>query len=158
MKLTKSHVSSTINDLMNKCHILFWSDKLIQPYLLRPDSASMGSDCNCCCGCAVNGHLLLLYNQKMLLQEEEKQEGEEGQGWLQHEKHAGRRGISPQSCMLKNTQIEQLVSSLFQLLITHVAECLFVCQTLTKFDLLPADFFLAQAIEDTRRALFPSIY
>lgn len=47
----------------------------------------------------------------MLLQEEEKQEGEKGEGRLQHEKHAGRRGISPYSFMLKNTQTEQFASS-----------------------------------------------
>lgn len=31
--------------------------------------------------------------------------------------------------------------SLFKLLFAHMAEFLFVCQTLTEFDLLPADFF-----------------
>lgn len=32
-----------------------------------------------------------------------------------------------------------------------------ICLSLTKFDLSPAAF-VAQAVEDTRRALFPSIY
>lgn len=139
---------------MNKCHVLFWSDQNTDPaWCPRPDSASMGSDRNCCCGCTVNGHLLLLYNQKMLLQEEEKQEGEEGQGWLQHEKHAGRRGTSPHSCLPKNPQTEQLVSSLFQWLTTH--ECLFVCQTLTKFDLLPADFFFSPSYRGHKESSVP---
>lgn len=39
----------------------------------------------------------------MLLQEEEEQEREEGQGWLQHEEHAGWRGMVPcVDCMLKD--------------------------------------------------------
>lgn len=66
-------------------------------------SASVGSDCHRCGGCAAHPHLLLLHNQKMLLQEEEEQEREEGQGWLQHEEHAGRRGMVPcVDCMLKD--------------------------------------------------------
>lgn len=53
----------------------------------------MGSDRHCCGGCAAHAHMLLLYNQEMLLQKEEEQEREKGQGWLQHEEHAGWRGI-----------------------------------------------------------------
>lgn len=62
----------------------------------------MGSDRHRCGGCAAHVHLLLLYNQKVLLQKEEEQEREEGQGWLQHEEHAGWRGIMPCACMLKS--------------------------------------------------------
>lgn len=62
----------------------------------------MGSDRHRCGGRAAHGHLLLLYNQKMLLQEEEEQEREEGQGWLQHEEHAGWRGMMSCTCMLKS--------------------------------------------------------
>lgn len=57
------------------------------------DSASMGSDCDRCGGRVAHAHVLLLHNQKMLLQEEEEQEREEGQGWFQHEEHAGWRGM-----------------------------------------------------------------
>ncbi len=53
------------------------------------NSASVGSDCHRCGGRIAHPHLLLLHNQKVLLQEEEEQEREEGQGWLQHEEHAG---------------------------------------------------------------------
>lgn len=62
----------------------------------------MGSDRHRCGGCAAHAHLLLLYNQKVLLQKEEEQEREEGQGWLQHEEHAGWRGMMPCVCMLKS--------------------------------------------------------
>lgn len=61
----------------------------------QTDSASVGSDCHCCGGRVADPYLLLLHNQKMLLQEEEEQEREEGQGWLQHEEHAGWRGMVP---------------------------------------------------------------
>lgn len=50
----------------------------------------MGSDCHRRGGRAADGHLLLLHNQKVLLQEEEEQKGQKGQGRLQHEEHAGR--------------------------------------------------------------------
>lgn len=66
------------------------------------DSAAVGSDRHRCGGRAAHAHLLLLYNQKVLLQEEEEQEREEGQGWLQHEEHAEWRGIMPCTCMLKS--------------------------------------------------------
>lgn len=131
MKLTKSHVSNILNDFpLMSLSVVKWQniDWALRPC---PDSASMGSDCHCCGGCAANGHLLLLYNQKMLLQEEEKQEGEKGQGRLQHEKHAGRRGISPHSCMLKNTQTEQLAWST----VIHYSN--FLLHTLQSFSFLP---------------------
>ena len=71
-------------------------------FVLNPDSASMGSDRHRRGGRAAHGHLLLLYNQKMLLQEEEEQEREERQGWLQHEEHAGWRGMMPCTRTLKS--------------------------------------------------------
>lgn len=55
----------------------------------------MGSDRHRCGGRAAHPHMLLLHNQKVLLQKEEEQEREEGQGWLQHEEHARRRGMMP---------------------------------------------------------------
>lgn len=54
----------------------------------------MGSDRHCCGGCVARPHVLLLHHQKVLLQEKEEQKGKEGQGWLQHEEHAGRRGMT----------------------------------------------------------------
>lgn len=64
----------------------------------------MGPDCHCCGGRIAHPDLLFLHNQKMLLQEEEEQEREKGQGWLQHEEHA-RRGMMPcATYMLKKSQ------------------------------------------------------
>lgn len=79
----------------------------------------MGSDRHRCCGRAAYGHLLFLYNKKMLLQEEEKQEREEGQGWLQHEKHARWRGMMNCSCVQKHHpgRISDVL-----LFMTHVAK------------------------------------
>lgn len=117
---------------------------IISPLCPCPDSTTVGSDCHCCCGCTAHGHLLLLYNQKMLLQEEEKQERKKGQRWLQYERHAGWRGISPYSCMLKRTLTKHFPSSTvvhyFKYLL-HSLQFLYFCLKLTEFGLLPADFF-----------------
>lgn len=131
------------------------------------NSASVGFDCHCCSGSIANPHLLFLHNQKMLLQEEEEQERKEGKGWLQHEEHAGWWGMMPRaSYMLKSQGYKMhwwnfvdyvnnnLLFKLLLFIMIVIAQIL--TMLLTKSDLLPAAF-LAQAVEDTRRALFPSI-
>lgn len=85
MKLIKSHVSRALKlrnaQAKSRCETtLCFSD---------PHSAALGSDRHRRGGRVAHPHLLLLHNQKMLLQEEEEQKREEGQGWLQHEEHAG---------------------------------------------------------------------
>lgn len=59
-------------------------------HCVESDSTSVGSDCHRCGGGTADAYLLLLHNQKVLLQEEEEQEGQKGQGRLQHEEHGGR--------------------------------------------------------------------
>lgn len=130
------------------------------------NSASVGFDCHCCSGSIANPHLLFLHNQKMLLQEEEEQERKEGKGWLQHEEHAGWWGMMPRASYMLKSQgykmhwwnfvdyVNNLSFKLLLFIMIVIAQIL--TMLLTKSDLLPAAF-LAQAVEDTRRALFPSI-
>lgn len=66
----------------------------------------MGFDRHRCGGCVARPHVLLLHHQKMLLQEKEEQKRKEGQGWLQHEEHAGRGGMT-------NHGLKSLNSSMF---------------------------------------------
>lgn len=76
----------------------------------------MGSDCHRCGGRTAHAHLLLLHNQKVLLQEEEEQEREERQGWLQHEEHAGWRGMTAHASYMLISQSSRrlkIISCLF---------------------------------------------
>ena len=34
-----------------------------------------------------------------------EQEGKKGQGWVQHEEHAGRRGMAPRACTCRTSDI-----------------------------------------------------
>lgn len=107
-KLIKSHVSSPapLSQYLLRLKMLFtWQKVTVQSQFSlccsETDSASVGSDCHRRGGRIAHPHLLLLHNQKMLLQKEEEQEREEGQGRLQHEEHAGWRGMMPRAYMLK---------------------------------------------------------
>ncbi len=111
MKLIKSHVSNAVvhpHFLLRFKMLFIWqkaqffvrntkltSQSQFSLCCSETDSASMGSDCHRCGGSIAHPHLLLLHNQEMLLQEEEEQERKEGQGRLQHEEHAGWRGMMP---------------------------------------------------------------
>lgn len=122
------------------CHKLFWSDKtLIQPYvpvLTVPPWALIAIAVVAallmvtCCFCII---------KKCCCKKKKNKKGKKGKDGFNMKNMQGgevyrltlacRRVCTFYSC------------SLFQWLITHIAEFWLVCQTLTKFDLLPADFF-----------------
>ena len=59
---------------------------------LSSSSAVLGYHRHCGGGSHVDPDLLLLHHQEVLLQEEEEQEGQEGEGGAGHEEHEGGRG------------------------------------------------------------------
>lgn len=130
MKLIKSHVSNgcSVSPLSAEIHnalcltkssIFFvrntrlTSQSQSSVCCSETDSASVGSDCHRRGGRVAHPHLLLLHNQKMLLQEEEEQEREEGQGWLQHEEHAGWRGMMPCASYMPKSQLNRMFWVIF---------------------------------------------
>lgn len=87
-----------LNEWSVKCQTICFFALGLEMFHLYVDlfpilSAILGHHCHCC-GCRFTySNVLLLHRQKMLLQEEEEQEGQEGEGWHGDEEPQRWRGM-----------------------------------------------------------------